>query len=73
MPSTTQQFASVTGVAVIGALFFTALGTHPGRAEYAHAAELALWAALDIVLVMTILVEALAHATVAAKAPATEQ
>jgi hypothetical protein len=63
--STTQQFASVTGVAVIGALFFTALGSNPGRADYAGAAELTLWVALGIVVLMTVLVQVLAHATAA--------
>lgn len=58
--STTQQFASVTGVAVLGALFFTALGPNPGRAGYAAAAQLTMWIALGIVVAMTVLVQVLA-------------
>jgi hypothetical protein len=63
MLSTTQQFASVTGVAVIGALFFTTLGSNPSRADYAAAADLALWVALGIVVMMIVLVQVLAHVT----------
>lgn len=65
MLSTTQQFASVTGVAVIGALFFTTLGSNPSRADYAAAADLALWVALGIVVMMIVLVQVLAHVTAA--------
>ena len=68
--STTQQFASVTGIAVIGGLFFTALGSHPGRAAYAGAAELAAWLAFAVTLVMAALVVPLARASATA-GPAT--
>ncbi|ADP79382.1 MFS transporter [Pseudofrankia inefficax] len=71
MLSTTQQFASVTGVALIGTLFFTSLGSRTGRADYATAAELAAWVALGAVVVMTALVQVLARAVAAqAAAPA---
>lgn len=63
--STTQMFASVTGLAVTGALFFTALGSDPNRADYATAAQLTLWVALGIVGLMIALVQVLAHATAA--------
>ncbi|WAL69124.1 MFS transporter [Amycolatopsis cynarae] len=72
MLSTTQQFASVTGVAVVGALFFAKLGDHPGRAAYASAAELAAWIALGIILVMAVLATVLIRAT-AAPAAAVER
>ncbi|TVT45941.1 MFS transporter [Amycolatopsis rhizosphaerae] len=68
MLSTTQQFASVTGIAVLGALFFAKLGDHPGRAAYAPAAELAAWVALGIILVMAALVRVLLRAAAASAA-----
>lgn len=67
MLATTQQFANVTGVAVVGALFFTTLGTHPSRGGYAHAAGVALWIVLGFVLTMAILIQVLAHASEARK------
>jgi EmrB/QacA subfamily drug resistance transporter len=67
MLATTQQFASVTGVAVVGALFFTVLGSHPGRADYASAAEVAAWIAVGVIVVMIVLVQVLARATAAAR------
>jgi MFS family permease len=70
MLSTIQQFASVTGVAVIGALFFGALGGNPGRVQYAGAAELAAWVAFGVTLVMIILVQVLTRAAANAAAPA---
>lgn len=70
MLSTTQQFASVTGLAVVGALFFAALGSDPGPADYARAAELALWVTLGLVVVMIALVQVLAQAATTAKAAA---
>jgi EmrB/QacA subfamily drug resistance transporter len=70
MLATTQQFASVTGVAVIGALFFTVLGAQPDRATYAAAAELAAWVAVGVIVVMVILVQILIRATAAAGAAA---
>lgn len=63
--STTQMFASVTGLAVTGALFFTALGSNPGRADYAAATQLTLWVALCIVVLTTVLAQVLAHVTAA--------
>jgi MFS family permease len=70
MLSTTQQFASVTGLAVVGALFFAVLGSDPGPADYAGAAEWALWVTLGLVAVMIVLVQVLAHATATAKTAA---
>ncbi|MDQ4109723.1 MAG: hypothetical protein M3306_01295 [Actinomycetota bacterium] len=70
MLSTTQQFASVTGVAVLGAIFFAKLGDHPGRAAYASAAELAAWVALGIILVMAALITVLIRAAAASTAEA---
>ncbi len=58
--TTTQQFASVTGVAVLGAVFFARLGTHPDRGAYIRAAESAFWLGLALVAVMTGLVARLA-------------
>ncbi|MBO2454849.1 MFS transporter [Actinomadura barringtoniae] len=46
--STTQQFSGATGVAVIGAIFFAALGSHPARPDYTGAAEIALWGDLAL-------------------------
>ncbi len=55
--TTTQQFA---GVAVLGAVFFARLGTHPDRAAHIRAAESAFWLGLALVVVMTALVARLA-------------
>jgi hypothetical protein len=35
--TTSQQFASSAGVAVIGAVFFAVAGPHPATGGYAHA------------------------------------
>jgi EmrB/QacA subfamily drug resistance transporter len=64
--ATTQQFAGVTGLAVMGALLFTALGSNPGRADYAGAAQLTLSVALFLVALMIVLVQVLTRATAAA-------
>jgi EmrB/QacA subfamily drug resistance transporter len=53
--NTTQQFAGSAGLAIIGAVFFTALGPHPGRAQYAHAAQIAIWIDLGLVIAMAAL------------------
>ncbi|MGW2382410.1 MFS transporter [Streptomyces sp. NPDC001658] len=73
MLSTTQQFASVTGVAVLGAIFFAKLGDGTGADAYASATELAAWVALGVILVMTALVTVLARAAAASAAEAAEQ
>ncbi len=62
MLSTTQQFAGVTGVAVLGTAFFTRLGDAPARADYAAAAGLAAWITLGVTVAMTALVFALKRA-----------
>ncbi|EIV92052.1 MFS transporter [Frankia sp. QA3] len=54
--TTTQQFAGVSGVAVLGAVFFARLGTHPDRGAHIRAAESAFWLGLALVVVMTALV-----------------
>jgi EmrB/QacA subfamily drug resistance transporter len=53
--NTTQQFAGSAGIAAIGALFFAALGPHPGRASYAHATASAVWIDLGLTLVIAAL------------------
>jgi EmrB/QacA subfamily drug resistance transporter len=49
--TTTQQFASAAGVAVLGAVFFGGLGTHPSRGDFATAAEAVTFLALALVLI----------------------
>jgi EmrB/QacA subfamily drug resistance transporter len=53
--NTTQQFAGVTGLAVIGTVFFAALGAQPHAAQYAGAAATTLWADLALVAAMAAL------------------
>jgi EmrB/QacA subfamily drug resistance transporter len=48
--TTTQQFASAAGVAVLGAVFFTGLGPHPSRADFAAATEAVTFLALALVV-----------------------
>jgi len=48
--TTTQQFASAAGVAVLGAVFFGGLGARPSRDDYAAATEAATFLALALVL-----------------------
>jgi len=70
--STTQQFSGATGVAVIGAVFFAALGSHPARADYTGAAEIALWGDLALAagtVVLTLLLIRPAKAAEPAPAP----
>ncbi len=62
MLSTAQQFAGVTGVAVLGTVFFSRLGGAHDRAGYAAAAEAATWITLGITLAMTALVPVLRRA-----------
>jgi MFS family permease len=49
--TTTQQFAIACGVAIIGAVFYGALGAAPGRASFVSAAELTFW--VDLALLAT--------------------
>lgn len=53
--STAQQFSGATGVAVLGAIFFAALGAHPGRAAFASAAETAIWADFALTVAAVVL------------------
>ncbi len=47
--TTTQQFASAAGVAVIGTAFFSTLGTHPQRSDFVHALEVVTAACLVLI------------------------
>ncbi|MGF7237421.1 MAG: MFS transporter [Frankia sp.] len=67
--NTTQQFAGSAGLAIIGAVFFTALGSHPGRAQYAHAAQTAIWIDLGLVIAMAALAALLPRTAAAANRP----
>ncbi|NYI07529.1 MFS transporter [Allostreptomyces psammosilenae] len=49
--TTTQQFASATGVAVLGAVFFSVLGPDPDRAGYASTTALIMAGAAGLLLV----------------------
>ena len=42
--TTTQQFGVASGIAVIGAVFYAALGSAPTRASFVHATEVAMLA-----------------------------
>ncbi|MEE1781897.1 MFS transporter [Streptomyces sp. SP17BM10] len=68
--TTTQQFSTATGVAVLGAVFFSVLGHHPTPAGYANAAEHALWLAALLYAVATVLVTRLPRPQAPATAPA---
>ncbi|MEV1177026.1 MFS transporter [Nonomuraea sp. NPDC049784] len=67
--STAQQFASVTGVAVVGGIYFAVLN----QGGYATAAEVAAWIALALVLTMMVLALRLARAVAAQRPPSREQ
>ncbi|MFB7666430.1 MFS transporter [Kitasatospora sp. NPDC056138] len=54
--TTTQQFSTAAGVAALGAVFFTALGARPGRADFASAAELTAWIGVLLLAAATALV-----------------
>jgi MFS family permease len=49
--TTTQQFAIASGVAIIGAVFYGALGSSPARSAYVASATLVLW--VDLALLAT--------------------
>jgi EmrB/QacA subfamily drug resistance transporter len=53
--NTTQQFAGAAGLAVIGTVFFAALGAAPHPSGYAGAAALTLWIDLALVTAMAAL------------------
>jgi EmrB/QacA subfamily drug resistance transporter len=46
--TTTQQFAIASGVAIVGAIFYGALGAAPTRAGFVSAAEITFWADLAL-------------------------
>lgn len=69
--TTTQQFASAAGVAVLGAVFFGGLGDHPSREDFAAAAEAVAFLALALVLTATALILLLPRPA-ARRAPAVE-
>jgi EmrB/QacA subfamily drug resistance transporter len=49
--TTTQQFAIASGVAIIGAVFYGALGTSPTRSAYVASATLVFWVDLALLAV----------------------
>jgi len=49
--TTTQQFAIASGVAIVGAVFYGALGATPTRAGFVSAAELTFWVDLALLAV----------------------
>jgi EmrB/QacA subfamily drug resistance transporter len=49
--TTTQQFASAAGVAALGAVFFSGLGAHPSRADFAATTEAVTFLALALVVI----------------------
>ena len=67
--NTIQQFAGSAGLAVIGAVFFTLLGAHPGRAQYADGAEAAMWIGFGLVITIA----ALSASCRAARRPPSQQ
>jgi EmrB/QacA subfamily drug resistance transporter len=69
--NTTQQFAGTAGLAAIGSVFFSRLGTRPNPATYATATETALWIGLALIAVMAILSTLLVRHTPPAQDPAT--
>jgi EmrB/QacA subfamily drug resistance transporter len=57
--STAQQVGNALGIALVGALFYGALGTTPAPGDVAHAFELALVAVAAVSLAVALLVQAL--------------
>ena len=49
--TTTQQFSIASGVAIIGAIFYGALGAAPGRAGFVSSAVLVFWVDLALLAV----------------------
>jgi MFS family permease len=73
--TTTQQFASAAGVAVLGAVFFGGLGARPARADFAAATEAVTFLALALVLTaaaLTLLIPRPAPAPAPAEEPLLE-
>ncbi|SIR61417.1 MFS transporter [Williamsia sterculiae] len=59
--NTVQQFAGAAGLATIGTAFFTLLGPHPDRDDYADATQAVVWVDLALVAVMAALTVVLAR------------
>jgi EmrB/QacA subfamily drug resistance transporter len=70
--TTTQQFASAAGVAVLGAVFFGGLGGHPSRADFAATTETVSFLLLALVLIVAALTVPLTRAATAHAATAAE-
>ena len=72
--NTTQQFAGTAGLAVIGTVFFSGIGAHSGRGDFASAAETVIWINLGLIAVMAALTSLMTRrapaAASAAPAPA---
>jgi len=68
MLSTFQQFASVTGLASVGTLFFATLGRGTGTGAYAHAAEVSAWVAFGITFLMSFLIHVITRTVARARA-----
>jgi MFS family permease len=51
--TTAQQFSSALGVAVLGVIFFSALGDRPARTDFVAALELVLLLGLGLILAAT--------------------
>jgi hypothetical protein len=62
--NTTQQFAGSAGLAIVGTIFFNALGDHSsGAADYASATETAAWISVALVAAMAALTGGLGRHT----------
>jgi hypothetical protein len=55
---------------VLGAIFFAALGAHPGRAAFASAAETAIWADFGLTVATVVLAVLFLRPAPAPAAPA---
>jgi MFS family permease len=53
--TTAQQFSSALGVAVLGMIFFSALGNRPTQADFVDALQLDTLLALGLTLIATVL------------------
>lgn len=70
--TTTQQFASAAGVAVLGAVFFGGLGLHPSRSDFAATTESVSFLALALVLTAAALTVLLPRPATAPASTSTE-
>ncbi|MGW2190275.1 MFS transporter [Streptomyces sp. NPDC001719] len=53
--TTTQQFSGATGIAALGAVYFTTLGSGHGLTDYAHASRSVLWITFGLCAVLVAL------------------